>query len=340
MSFKPLLLTLALAAGLAAGAASAEETIELKFAHWLPPQHPLQPTGIEPWATSVEEASGGTLKVTTFPAQQLGKAKDHYDMARDGIADIAWINPGYQPGRFPVIGAGELPFLVSNAKAGSAALDAWYRDYAEREMADVKVCLVHLHDPGTFHSKQPIAHPDNVQGLKVRPAHATMARFVSLLGGSSVQVPAPEAREALERGVAEAITFPWNSILIFGIDKAVSYHTDVKLYATTFAWVMNKGVYERMSAAQKQVIDQHCTTEWAEKVSSGWADNEAAGRDKLAGMSGHTLVKLSDAQLQAWRDAAQPLRQQWKEQVGKAGVDADKALQDLIEELEARDSAY
>ncbi len=51
-------------------------------------------------------------------------------MARDGIADLTYINPGYQPGRFPIIGAGELPFLISNAKGGSQAIDAWYRKYA------------------------------------------------------------------------------------------------------------------------------------------------------------------------------------------------------------------
>ena len=81
---------------------------------------------------SVEKASGGTIKYKIYPAQQLGKAFDHYDMARDGIADMTYVNPGYQPGRFPIIGAGELPFLMANAKGGIAAIDAWYRKYAAR----------------------------------------------------------------------------------------------------------------------------------------------------------------------------------------------------------------
>ena len=79
-----------------------------------------------------------------FPAEQLGKAFDHYDMARDGIADGAYVNPGYQPGRFPVIAAGELPFLFKDARTGTAALDAWYRPYAAREMKDVQL-LLRLH---------------------------------------------------------------------------------------------------------------------------------------------------------------------------------------------------
>ena len=53
--------------------------------------------------------------------------------------------------------------------------------------------------------------------------------MVTLLGGTNVQASAPEARDAIERGVADAITFPWGSISLFGIDKAVTEHMDVPL---------------------------------------------------------------------------------------------------------------
>src|SRR5882762_8365319 len=81
---------LAIAAGLAmpatvspAGAQSRDKTFELRLSHWVPPNHPLQ-KALEDWGAAVEKASGGTLKYKVFPAQQLGKAFDHYDMARDG----------------------------------------------------------------------------------------------------------------------------------------------------------------------------------------------------------------------------------------------------------------
>jgi len=325
---------------LSGGALAQDAPVELRLAHWVPPQHPLHVNGMTEWANSVKEASGGSITVTLYPAQQLGQAGDHYDMARDGIADIAFVNPGYQPGRFPVIAAGELPFLVSNAKGGSAGLDAWYRAYAAKEMPDVKVCLVHFHSPGTFHSKAPIKVPGDVSGMKVRPAHATMASFVSLLGGQNAQVSAPESRDALERGVADAITFPWNSILIFGIDKAVSYHLDMPLYATTFAWVMNPDKYASLAEGQRKVIDDHCTSDWAEKVAAGWADNEDSGRETIAAMEGHEMIVPSDEDVAAWREAAAPLRQQWADKVKAAGIDADATMSALEAELKARDAAY
>ena len=323
------------------GAALAQDRpVELKLAHWLPPTHPLH-KAMQEWGASLQEASKGTITFKVFPAQQLGKAFDHYDMARDGIADVTYINPGYQPGRFPIIGAGELPFLMTNAKGGSQALDAWYRTYAANEMKDVKYCLGFVHDPGAIHSRtKKVMTPGDIKGMKIRPAHATIAAFVTLLGGANVMASAPEARDALERGVADAITFPWGSIPLFGIDKVVKYHMDVPLYATTFAWVMNRARYDGMSTAQKKVLDDHCTNAWAAKVAGPWAEYEAAGRVKLKGDSNREVYEISDAQLAEWRQAAEPLQKTWADGVRKAGGNPDQVLQELKASLARYESAY
>lgn len=86
MTRKHVSLTVALAAALvvSAPAGAQDKPVELRLANWLPPTHPLAKLGFEPWAKSVEAASKGSIKVMFFPAQQLGKAPDHYDMARDG----------------------------------------------------------------------------------------------------------------------------------------------------------------------------------------------------------------------------------------------------------------
>ena len=317
------------AALLACAAAQAQDKpVNLKLSSWVPAQHALNPS-LTAWAEDIKKASGGTITATLFPSEQLGKAFDHYDMARDGIADFSYVNPGYQPGRFPVMAGAGLPFIFANAKGGSAAIDAWYRQHAAKEMKDVKYCFAFIHDPGTFHSKKKLLSPTDVKGLKVRPATSTIGQMVTLMGGTNVQASAPESRDMLERGVADAITFPWGSISLFGIDKVVTFHMDVPLYTTPFVWVMNKDKYESMSAAQKKVIDDHCTTEWAEKVASPWADFEFAGRAKLAGMPGHEAYKLNAEQTDAWHKAVAPLEAQWAADVTKTGVDAKAAMESL-----------
>jgi len=330
----------ALLVGGATGALAQDKTFELKLSHWVPPSHPLQ-KALEEWGASVEKDSGGTIKYKVYPAQQLGKAFDHYDMARDGIADLTYINPGYQPGRFPIIGAGELPFLMPNAKGGTQALDAWYRKYADKEMKDVKFCLAFVHDPGAFHSRsKKIVVPGDIKGMKVRPAHATMATFVTMLGGTNVQAAAPEVRDILEKGVADAVTFPWGSVPLFGIDKVTKYHLDMPLYVTTFAFVFNKAKYNEMSATQKKVIDNHCTPQWALKVAAPWADFEHAGIAKIKAEAGHEVYEPSAAQVAEWKKAAEPLEKTWADNVRKTGGDPDAIMKELKAQLAKDKAAY
>ena len=73
--------------------------------------------------------------------------------------------------------------------------------------------------------------PGDIKGMKIRPAHATMAACVTQLGGTNVQSSAPEVRDILDKGVADAVTFPWGSVPLFGIDKVTKYHMDAPLYA-------------------------------------------------------------------------------------------------------------
>jgi TRAP-type C4-dicarboxylate transport system substrate-binding protein len=323
----------ALIVGGTTSALAQDKTFELKLSHWVPPSHPLQ-KAMEDWGASVEKDSGGTIKYKVYPAQQLGKAFDHYDMARDGIADLTYINPGYQPGRFPIIAAGELPFLIADGKGGTEALDAWYRKYAAKEMKDVKFCLAFVHDPGSFHSKtKKIMVPSDIKGMKIRPAQATMASWVTQLGGTNVQSSAPEVRDLLDKGVADAVGFPWGSVSLFGIDKVTKYHIEEPLYVTTFAFVFNKDTYDAMSASQKKVIDNHCTTEWALRIASPWADFEHAGIAKTKAEPGHEVYTLTPAQIAEWKKSAEPLEKAWAANVKKTGVDPDVAMKEFQAEL-------
>ncbi|OQW54581.1 MAG: C4-dicarboxylate ABC transporter [Proteobacteria bacterium SG_bin9] len=316
---KALLLALAFGA-MVAPATAQDKTVNLKMSIWLPPAHPLVPA-TQAWAKSIDAASNGTLKMTVFPSEQLGKAFDHYDMARDGIADVTYVNPGYQPGRFPIAAAGQLPFTFSDGKKGTLALNEWYQKYAKQEMKDTKLCFAFIHDPGALHGKKKIVAPSELNGVKVRPAQSTIGEMVKLLGGTNVQASAPEARDAIERGVADEITFPWGSMFLFGIDKVTKYHMDVPLYATVFTYNISLKAYDGMSAAQKKVMDDHCTPEWASKITDPWTEFEANGRTKMKEAAGHEVYALTPDQLNEWRKATAPLRESWAEAVKKAGHD-------------------
>ena len=333
---KRLLLALLLAAS-AIPAMAQDKTVNMKVSLWVPPSHPLV-TATQVWAADIEKASGGTIRMTVFPSEQLGKAFDHYDMARDGIADITYVNPGYQPGRFPIAAAGQLPFVFSDGKKGTLALNEWYHKYAPTEMKDTHLCFAFIHDPGALHGKKKILLPGDLSGVKVRPAQSTIGEMVKLFGGTNVQASAPEARDAIERGVADEITFPWGSVFLFGIDKVVKFHMDVPLYTTVFTYTMNLKTYNSLSDSQRKVIDDHCTPEWASKVADPWTDFELNGRVKMKALPGHEVYPLTAEQLAEWKLAVKPLHDSWAAAVTKAGGDAAAIDADLQAALKKYDA--
>jgi TRAP-type C4-dicarboxylate transport system substrate-binding protein len=323
-----------------ATALAQDKPVQLRFSHWVPTAHPMHAAAVA-WAESIEKASGGSIRIAIFPAQQLGKAFDHYNMVRDGIADISHVNPGYEPGRFPIIGAVELPFVFANAREGSAALDAWYRRYAAREMGDVHYCLAFAHDPGSFHfTRKRVVVPADMAGLKVRPPNAVIAGWMRSLGALNVQAAAPEIRDVLEKGVAEAAGSPWGSMMLFGIDRVTKYHIDAPFYVSEQVWVLGKDKYAALSAAQKAVMDQHCSSEWALKIATPWAEFESAGRARISALPGHEVYALTPDELAAWRKSAQPVISEWEASVRKAGHDPKATLDDLRKTVAEYRAAY
>lgn len=317
-----------------------DKPVELRFSHAMPPDHPLHPS-IGAWASSIRQASNGTVAITVHPAERLGKVFDHYDIAREGIADIAQATPGLEPGRFPIMGLSDLPFIVANAKEGSAALDTWYRKYADREMKDVRYCMTFAQAPATFHTAdRKLSAPGELKDMRIRPGNATISRLITRLGGTNVPGSPRDARGLLEKRVADGVTFSWGTAVLLGIDRVTKYHLDAPLYVATQTVVINRARYDALSPAQRKVIDDHCTSEWAEKIATPWATMESAGRDKIKAQAGKEVYAITPAQLAEWRKAAAPLKAEWETQVKKAGGDPAAIFKDLQDELKKRNALY
>ncbi len=336
---RKLLLSLAAAGAMLAGSVSAH-AVEMKMSLWIPPMHPLV-ADLQAWAKSVEDDSKGDIQVKVFPAEQLGKAADHYDMARDGIVEMAMVAPGYSAGRFPIWSMVELPFTFKNSTTGAKALHEWYASYVDKEMPDVKLCLVTMHNPGTLHTvKTEVRTPSQLKGLRIRPAGPVTSALVTSQGGNTVQAALPEIRELAERGVVDGVTWPWD-IFVIKADSALKYHMDAPFYITAQAHVINKDFYNGLSDADKAVIDSHCTPDWSEKVNEGWAKSELAAHEKLKTLPGHTVYKLTDDEFAQWKEAAAPLVDQVLSAAGERyDIDPKAVYEDLEQKLRDNDAHY
>jgi len=324
-----------------AGPVTAEDTkVSLRLSHNLPANNALHSGVLEPWAESISKASDGSIDISIFPAQQLGRAQDHYNLARDGIADIAFYLVGIEPGRFPIVTAAEIPFLVENNEMGSRALYEWYQAYAEEEMPDVKVCAMFYDGGGTIHSKKMVANPEDLEGVKIRTPNRMAAELYQLAGAAPIQMSANDAAEAVERGVVDAVSFPWKLTIALGADRALKYHMDATLYSLATAILINKDSYAAMSEAQQAVMDDHCNADWSQKLPGAWADYEAEGKVIMSGQNEHTIYQLTDEQMEAWQEVAGGVKQQWIDELAETGLDGEKIFGELKAKLDAYDASY
>jgi RNA polymerase sigma factor (sigma-70 family) len=242
------------AAALAAALALPAGAEDLTFAHFMPATSWQHEALFTAWEQAVEDASGGRLDVTVFPAQTLGKAPQGYDNARDGIADIAWTVQGYTAGRFPLSQIVELPGLFDTAEIGSCAFQKLYDSGAlDAEYADTHVLFVHTHGPGHLHTRdRAVTRLSDLEGLKIRRPTAVIGQLLEELGAEPVGMPAPAIYEAASRGTIDGFMLPWEAVEGFRAYEVADHHTRFGFYALAF--LIKSG---RVDTGFQKLVDEY-----------------------------------------------------------------------------------
>lgn len=329
---------LALAAGTAT--ATLAQDVTLKLHQFLPAQANVPKLILDVWADNVERDSGGRIKVERFPAMQLGGTPPELiDQAIDGIADVVWTVVGYTPGRFPSTEVFELPFMVSDARAASAAYwQMFERHMKDTEFADVHILATWVHGPGMFHTNKPVVHPADLQGMKIRGGGRMVNELLDLAGATPVGMPVPAVSEALANGVIDGATIPWEVTPALKVPELVKNHTEFEgaaLYNLTFVLAMNKERYESLPDDLKAVIDKNSGLEFSVFAGGTQADADGPAR-QIAVDLGNNIITVSAADAEEWRKVVEPVYAKWVEDMAARGIDG----QALIDEARSLMDAY
>ena len=323
---------------LVAGSAAAQDKpIELKFSSWVSAVHGHHTGVMVPWAKMVEEKSKGRLKITIYPGSTLGKAVDHFDMVKDGIADLGFTVPGYTPGRFPLISATELPLLFKSSRGGSLAVMSIFDKYFKNELKDVKVLWIWVHPPGHFHfAKKPVHKLEDLAGLKIRAATPMLTTMLKTLGALPVSIPAPDTYTALERGTVDGTIFPWEAISSFKLAEVLRHHVEVGLYVAPLFTMMNQKKYDSLPPDLKKVIDDLSGSWAAEFNGKVWDQNELVGIEAVK-KAGATIYKLPAEERDRWTAKLKPVEEDWVKTTEAKGLPGRQVLVDLREAIKKYD---
>jgi TRAP-type C4-dicarboxylate transport system substrate-binding protein len=91
---------------------------------------------------------------------------------------------------------------------------------------------------------------------------------------------------------------------------------------------------------QKKALEDHCSLDWTRKITTAWAARDHEAIAKFKPNPEHVAYKISPQQVEQWKNAAEPLRKQWADEVTKAGYKADEVWNELIAALKKHKGLY
>ena len=306
------------------------ETTKLVLSSWLPPKHPIVVGAFKPWAKQIEEATEGRVKVRVL-AKPLGAPPAHFDMAKEGVADITYgLHSFTKDDRFLRSRIGQFSFLGDDAVAASKAFWEVYVGSldAQAEHEGVKLLGLYVHGPGIFHNNvRKIATPADFSGLKIRVPGGYISDLMADLGANTQFMSSLEVYEKLSRGVIDGVTFTYEALTAFKLTPHIKYSMRVPggIYNTTWFVVMNQAKWDALSAEDRAAIEKVSGPAFAELIGKAWngADEKALPKIEDAG------IEIYDAPapvLEAIKSAAAKHEAAWAEAVAPTGFDGAAAL--------------
>lgn len=300
------------AAALAFGVALAPDaawTQELKLAHFMPPQHPMDQRVMTPFADRIAERTGGDLTIRVFPAGELGAGPNQqYRRAVTGIADIAFNLPQYTPTQFRRSVLLHVPGLFADPESATSRI--WDNiDGLAPDFSEVELLAFWTNNPAILFSRdRAVRSLADLRGLKVRVPDPVTASIIEAWGGIPVSLPATEVYNAMSTGVVDAVMIDASAVGSYNLHEVTRHVTlNIPGALSTFSLIMNRRSWNGLSDAQQTILREESGRALSMVAAAAF---RAAGERGLIRLneSGVEMIELGAAELAEFETAmAEPL---------------------------------
>lgn len=268
------------------------------------------------FASDVDKASGGKLKITVHPGASLFKAPEIKRAVQGGQAQIGEILLTAYQNEWQMFGADGIPFLATSY-AESRRLYNAQKPILEKKLAEQGMTLLYAvpWPPQGLYSKKPIASAADLKGNKWRAYSPATARIAELVGAQPVTVQAAELSQALATGVVESNMTSGATGVDSKLYEHLKYYYDVQAWLPKNAVIMNKRAFDALDKATQDAVLKAA----ADAEARGWTASEKVNTDTLATLKANgmevlppspqlkaDLQKVGETMLKEWLDKAGP----------------------------------
>ncbi|MBN9372974.1 TRAP transporter substrate-binding protein [Hydrogenophaga sp. YM1] len=314
MNFK---LALAGAAFALSASAQAQTAWDLPAAY---PATNFHSVNLASFASDVDKATGGKLKITVHPGASLFKAPEIKRAVQGGQAQAGEILLTAFQNEWQVFGVDGIPFLATSY-ADSKKLYAAQKPILEKKLAEQGMVLLYAvaWPPQGLYSKKPVASAADLKGSKWRAYSPATSRIAELVGAQPVTVQAAELSQALATGVVENNMTSGATGVDSKLYEHLKYYYDVQAWLPKNAVIANKKAFDALDKATRDGLMKAA----ADAEARGWAASEKVNTDTLATLKANgmaveppsaalkaDLQKVGATMLQEWLSKAGPEGQQ------------------------------
>ena len=270
------------------------------------------------FATDVDKATGGKLKITVHPGASLFKAPEIKRAVQGGQAQLGEILLANYQNEWQMFGADGLPFLA-DSYAESMKLYKVQKPIMEKKLAEQGMMLLYAvpWPPQGLYSKKPINSAADLKGSKWRAYSPSTARIADLLGAQPVTVQAAELSQALATGVVETNMTSGATGVDSKLYEHLSYYYDVQAWLPKNAVLVNRKAFDALDKPTQDAL----LKAGADAEARGWAESQKVNTDTLATLKARGMNILPPSpQLKAdLKAVGDTMLKEWQEKAGVEG---------------------
>ncbi len=308
-------------------AASEAGPILIKFAHVVADNTP-KGQGALLFQKLAEERLGGKVKVEVYPNSSLyGDANELEALAKNEVQLLAPSLAKFEK-YTKQLQVFDLPFLFDDLDAVNRFQKRAKGRQLLRSMEDHNIVgLAYWHNGmKQLSATKALLVPGDAAGLKFRiqPSSVLEAQF-NQLGATPLVLPFAEVFEALKSGKVEGAENPWSNIYSKQLHSVQPFITETNHGVLDYMLVSNPrfwyGIPHQIRVELEGIIDEVTFEVNRQAEAANQAD-----RDRIAAARGTQVIALSDEQRDAWRQAMQPVWQQFEAAIGRDVIKAAQTV--------------
>jgi TRAP-type transport system periplasmic protein len=299
-----------------------DKPVELRYAT-VAPQKSIWGTQLERYAKTLDEESGGTVRMQMFFGGQLGAENEIVKQVATGRLDAGGVGLVFASTLVPELQLLTLPMYFKDQAELDCVIDtAMTRPVTER-LAAKGVQLYGWGEAGSVHfiGRKPYVAPSDVAGTKAGTFGTRQGQlFWQALGANTAPTSTTEMASGLQTGLIDlTVTVPVFYVAA-GINKIAPVITRSDLYFLPTVALMNKSVWDRLSPAQQQSfrrVVQKLPPSLIRQEVREFEGRMLAVHEKGGGQ----VAVLTPEQREAFRRAVAPM---WPRMVQEAGPEGPR----------------